>query len=262
MNRTYDYWFILLISIFFGFLGIDRFIIGDYKTGLFKLCTFGFCGILWMVDILAFATKSVPNIHYTTSDISKKVGLSIIIGLFSLSIFIKATFFIFNMFIPNKINDNNYATEITKKTESPIPTKTPIKVIPTKTAKSTVKHTLRPTVKLTVKPTVNTPAPVKKYIVTLTNMTLISNNSVGNDWCNTILINGSKIDLYKSIEFNTHNLNAGILIVENDKIPDVGQKNVNLKKGINTINIDVVENRGRYSGNVATWQVILKVEYK
>lgn len=41
---------ILLISIFLGYLGIDRFMIGDTGLGILKLLTFGVCGIMTIID--------------------------------------------------------------------------------------------------------------------------------------------------------------------------------------------------------------------
>lgn len=41
---------ILIISIFLGFLGIDRFMIGDIGLGVLKLLTFGAFGIFAIVD--------------------------------------------------------------------------------------------------------------------------------------------------------------------------------------------------------------------
>lgn len=44
----------LLLSIFFGYLGIDRFYIGDIGLGVGKLITFLMCGIgliWWIVDL-------------------------------------------------------------------------------------------------------------------------------------------------------------------------------------------------------------------
>ena len=40
---------ILVISIFVGTLGIDRFLVGDIGLGLLKLLTGGICGIFWVV---------------------------------------------------------------------------------------------------------------------------------------------------------------------------------------------------------------------
>jgi len=42
---------ILVISIFLGTLGIDRFLVGDIGLGLLKLFTGGVCGIFWIVDL-------------------------------------------------------------------------------------------------------------------------------------------------------------------------------------------------------------------
>jgi len=42
---------ILVISIFLGYLGIDRFLVGDIGMGILKLLTGGVCGILWLIDL-------------------------------------------------------------------------------------------------------------------------------------------------------------------------------------------------------------------
>lgn len=41
---------LLIISIFLGTLGIDRFFIGDIGMGILKLLTGGLCGILTIID--------------------------------------------------------------------------------------------------------------------------------------------------------------------------------------------------------------------
>lgn len=41
---------ILIISIFLGCLGIDRFMVGDIGMGILKLLTCGCCGILTIID--------------------------------------------------------------------------------------------------------------------------------------------------------------------------------------------------------------------
>lgn len=41
---------ILIVSLFLGHLGIDRFMIGDKGMGFLKLFTFGCCGILTFID--------------------------------------------------------------------------------------------------------------------------------------------------------------------------------------------------------------------
>lgn len=42
---------VLIVSIFAGSLGIDRFMIGDTGLGVGKLLTAGGCGIWWLVDL-------------------------------------------------------------------------------------------------------------------------------------------------------------------------------------------------------------------
>lgn len=49
----------ILLSIFIGSLGVDRFYIGDVGLGIGKLLTAGGCGIWWLIDIFLIvdATK-------------------------------------------------------------------------------------------------------------------------------------------------------------------------------------------------------------
>ena len=49
---------ILLISIFLGGLGIDRFMLGDTGTGVLKLLTGGVCGILTIIDWFTVSKKA------------------------------------------------------------------------------------------------------------------------------------------------------------------------------------------------------------
>lgn len=79
-KRKLNYWVHLLISIFLGFLGVDRFIIGQVHLGLVKLFTCGGVGIWWLIDIILVATKSFKNVEYTTSKNSRNIGL-VILGL-------------------------------------------------------------------------------------------------------------------------------------------------------------------------------------
>lgn len=48
----------MIISIFVGGLGIDRFMLGDTGMGVLKLLTAGCCGILWLIDIFTIGNKS------------------------------------------------------------------------------------------------------------------------------------------------------------------------------------------------------------
>ena len=48
----------LLFSIFLGYLGIDRFYMGQVGIGIGKLLTLGGCGIWYLIDIILIATRS------------------------------------------------------------------------------------------------------------------------------------------------------------------------------------------------------------
>jgi len=47
----------LVMSIIFGDLGVDRFIMGHVGLGVLKLITFGSFGIWWIIDVILIATK-------------------------------------------------------------------------------------------------------------------------------------------------------------------------------------------------------------
>jgi len=56
----------LIMSIVFGSLGVDRFIMGKVGTGILKLITFGGCGIWWLIDLILIATKHpFENVEWT-----------------------------------------------------------------------------------------------------------------------------------------------------------------------------------------------------
>ena len=58
----------ILLSIFIGSLGIDRFYIGDVGLGIGKLLTGGGCGIWWLIDIFlivdATKQKNLEQLSY------------------------------------------------------------------------------------------------------------------------------------------------------------------------------------------------------
>jgi hypothetical protein len=58
----------LALSICFGWLGLDRFYLGKTGVGLLKMFTMGLFGILWLVDIIMIATKSVRGISWERRD--------------------------------------------------------------------------------------------------------------------------------------------------------------------------------------------------
>jgi hypothetical protein len=51
----------LILSIFLGTLGIDRFYLGYTGIGIAKLLTFGGCGIWALIDLVLIAMRSVPD---------------------------------------------------------------------------------------------------------------------------------------------------------------------------------------------------------
>jgi TM2 domain-containing membrane protein YozV len=55
--RNVNWIITLLMSIFFGTLGVDRFIMGHIGLGLLKLITAGGFGIWWLVDVILIATR-------------------------------------------------------------------------------------------------------------------------------------------------------------------------------------------------------------
>lgn len=60
---------ILILSVILGYLGVDRFMLGDMGMGLLKLFTFGGCGVLWLIDI--FTSKQ------RTGDFNRKKATEI-----------------------------------------------------------------------------------------------------------------------------------------------------------------------------------------
>lgn len=100
------------------------------------------------------------------------------------------------------------------------------------------------------------------YQITI-NTDMISNNHVGNEWQVQTTYNGQNIKNGDQITTNTNSsITIKATIVENDSIRDVGTGSVTLtsKDGSSsTIQINVRENRGRYSGNVAVWELTCSI---
>jgi len=58
MAKKVNWVLVLIMSIVFGQLGVDRFIMGHIGLGILKLITLGGCGIWWIIDIILVATKN------------------------------------------------------------------------------------------------------------------------------------------------------------------------------------------------------------
>ena len=56
-GRKVNWVLTLIMSVIFGTLGVDRFIMGHIGLGILKLITLGGCGIWWLIDVILIATK-------------------------------------------------------------------------------------------------------------------------------------------------------------------------------------------------------------
>lgn len=89
-------------------------------------------------------------------------------------------------------------------------------------------------------------------------------NHVGNDWTQEYYVNGSKVSNGTTVSIAAGDtIMVSATITEEDKTPDIGSNSESyqvtqsdLKNGF-TVNFDinVRENKGRYSGSTATWRV-------
>ncbi|UOK65120.1 hypothetical protein MT997_12490 [Paenibacillus sp. OVF10] len=120
-------------------------------------------------------------------------------------------------------------------------------------------------------PTSYAAAKTVKVTVTLVSAELVENNSVGNEWAIGASVNGKDLEEGSSVTLNlksTGTLKLEAIAEEQDKIPDYGSKRTNVKlssfsKSTNkTLSVVVAENRGRYSGNTATWAFKFKISKK
>ena len=51
----------LILSIFVGWLGVDRFYLGYIGLGILKLITIGGCGIWWLIDLILIAMNKLKD---------------------------------------------------------------------------------------------------------------------------------------------------------------------------------------------------------
>lgn len=57
MAKQINWILVLIMSVLFGSIGVDRFIMGHVGLGILKLVTFGGCGIWWLVDLILIAIQ-------------------------------------------------------------------------------------------------------------------------------------------------------------------------------------------------------------
>ncbi len=56
-DRKLNWIVTLIMSILFGWFGVDRFMMGQVGLGILKLITLGGLFIWWLVDVILIATK-------------------------------------------------------------------------------------------------------------------------------------------------------------------------------------------------------------
>ena len=63
--RNVNWILALLMSIFFGTFGVDRFIMGHIGLGILKLITAGGFGVWWLIDVILIAARhQFKNINW------------------------------------------------------------------------------------------------------------------------------------------------------------------------------------------------------
>jgi len=96
--------------------------------------------------------------------------------------------------------------------------------------------------------------------ITLLSVSVEKNNHVGqkDDWGYIAIVNSTDLtaNIETDIDVSSGKVNFDLRIREKDKVPDIGLSTMSLnynqiKNSIQKITVNVTENRGPYSGNVA-----------
>ncbi|MEK3904373.1 hypothetical protein [Paenibacillus sp. FSL R7-0179] len=109
----------------------------------------------------------------------------------------------------------------------------------------------------------------QKVKVTFVSAELVENDHVGNEWWWGGFVNGEELEEGDSVTLDltsTASIKLRAEAQEQDKIPDEGSANASIKVSTlkdtqnKSLTVKVVENRGRYSGNSASWKFVFKID--
>ena len=111
-----------VLSLFFGFLGADRFYLGKAGTAVLKLITFGGFGIWALIDFIMIVTKSIPGVEWINGkDSDKKNALIIFIIVLVIGILFSASAANNKKLITTNNTESSSTTTTTPSTDTTTP---------------------------------------------------------------------------------------------------------------------------------------------